>query len=234
MKKTIIFQLLILLLMIHNTSYAGPLKIYKCEEEPRCEETIIREKTYRTNNLFMSPFMVKIERYEKKGLEDFLSQSRKSQFSVKYLGHLERIFIFNSKQEKIKNLYICVEYYIYELPAKVKKKYNKNFSEELKKAECHATNIYKLRSILPLSKVLVLTPGNRFYSPSKKHERYDYFAINDSGNVQKISCNLEYAGYILSIFQGSKLLYQTTNNKRLKDKGLNKLTKELFDKYIVK
>ena len=87
--------------------------------------------------------------------------------------------------------------------------------------------------MLPHSQIILDTPGIEFYNPKKNSYPEKIYVQDSQGKTTTITLGIEYEGYIVSLFHGNQLIFQSTNSSRLRDKGLNNLTDELVKNHAV-
>ncbi len=240
MKKGIfLFALAVLIATIFslftNQIYASDFyrknepKIYEFGKEPKISGRIKYLRTYPTLNLTKTPFFIRITSLETKNI----------QMSSKYFGYSGnykseqgtknyyfRIFITNTRPKPFKNLTFIIQYFIYDLPynqTREGKTHVRKTSERIKE---YTTISFFIEEIPKEKQIVIDTPVVELEYSERKfvddvydrtHPYYDDTYCSLSG--------YHYAGAIISIFdQNGNLLYQQTDNKRLKKMGIKKLS----------
>ncbi|MCK5708623.1 MAG: hypothetical protein KAI43_13325 [Candidatus Aureabacteria bacterium] len=240
MKQIYFFlSLVIVLFSFLNNISCNEIEYFKFGKAPTKEVFEVKERLSNTTKITTSPFIIKVSRYIDEEEKAFLTVGLFGIASANVLTMVqyERILFINPLNEYTNNLYLTVEYYYYKYPAHQttfqKSRFRKNDNETTVDpiTKFYDAKIYTLKALKPLSKTVIDTPGSNIYFGGRKTAAKEIIVVNDDESTYKIKAVKEYAGYILSIFSGKKLIYQITNNQKLRKKGFKKLSKKLIDKY---
>lgn len=180
-----------------------------------------------TNNLTQSPFLVKVMLLREKDYSVKTRDARPSGTSKREAGaekiHI-RTLLMNPSTRSFKNVKICIQHFIYDKPYTVKQTYYRKRSYSKVGVKEYIKKFYKLEYIPPNQKLVFDTSGIAL-NFSKSQFIDDAYDRSRRGldDTYKSESGEEYAGAIVSIFYKDKLIYQETNNRTLRDKGIKEM-----------
>ena len=200
MNKFFLFLTLFLLINV-STLQTDQLKIFDLTKAPQPEGVKVRTKKYsKTRKMLRSPLMIRIEKFKKESpLTDFFE-------------YFNRIQIINPTKYYFNDLFICIEYFYFD----VKDKFS---SKAMPKP--YTIKIYIIESLGANSKKIIETPSI-LYAPRRLAYSGRNFFIYP-----------KYDSSIISFFYKDKLLYQAIDSSKLLNKGISELTQEIKDKFMV-
>ena len=207
MKKRIYFLFAVLLLLVHPAFCEDVLKLYKPGKEPRIKAKVFNKKLIPTFHLTKSPFGIRATAYEK--AENVKKGVARTKVETGDLHVFLRIYIKNNQNKTYRNLYLLVEHFVIDRPYSSRGRKLAGLGEE--RMMLHETKAYRLK----------IVPRNRDMYIDTTGIMLRYFT-EGRGRGQLYSGEV-YGGFVLSIFEGDKLLLQMTSSKILRKKGMEEL-----------
>jgi len=201
----------------------GNFKVYKFGNEPKLDNSPKNDKLIPTSNLTKNPFFIKSFLIDEKVLTTKESSYRRSG-TRKYKSGVKsfylRILLMNPAPEPYKNLYVSVHHYVYDIPHNVSGTYSASHRRD--KVKVYTKKLYRLKKVPGKQKIVIDTEGiDLSFSEYKfiddgwdRTHGYDDTYSSKTGEI--------YVGYIISIFNNKKLIYQQTNSRDLREFGIKK------------
>jgi len=241
-KKISIITVISIVVMFTQQIYAEKPSITLQGKEPEIDREEVEERYYRTHKAVQSPFSFKIVRYVEEENKAFLSPKKdgKTQIDLKAFIQHKRIFLVNPGNETFDDIYFVFEYFYYKYPPDELAGSSTRFRKEPKnktdqpRTRLYDMKIFKMPSLKPKINLTIDFPDFNIFIGGSQTSAKEHILIRENGSFYKIKAIREYAGFVFSVFSKSKLLYQATNNKELQEKGIDKLTLDLLNNYLVK
>ena len=211
--------------------FGEPFKVYKWGQQPKIVLRHVRKMFSKTRKLLNTSLVINIKRYEEKKSKAFYFKKTPTPMNVKVESHFQRILVMNPTSEK-KELYICLEYfYVYNSGWKGGKRGTRVItSDETKKRKLYTIQIFKIDVLKSKQRIIIDTPPVD-YVPGARFGRYLQVRKSPEEKFYNLRGYIGYEGVILSIFRKNKLIYQVTDSRKLKKKGLAEISPELIRKY---
>ena len=214
--------------LIFHKTFGEEVKIYKPGKEPKLSQSRRFERTFATINMPQTPFFVKLKHIKQKYVDKKIKGATFSGVYKKEQGkkiHIIRFYIKNNSAKEYKDLVFHIQHFVYDLPMVQGKSGKTHVKRTSNKVKEYKVITFSIPLLKPNEQIIIDSPEVVIEYNNEKFidDAYDrtHPWLDDTYCYEE---GFYYAGFIASIFdKNGKLLYQQTNKRSLRKKGIKSL-----------